>query len=425
MKFSRLLDLAGTNVGSNRKGFGLSAMGIAFGVGSLLFFLALGKGVGTVVREKVFPADAQQLEVVPPQVALGSILGGGKLDEDGLARLRALPGVADAFPKMPLRIPATSVYDGNFFGKRLDILFDIIATGVDPRLVIADARQPFRDWGPGQAIPVLVNRRLLELYNRSFAPSRNLPKLSEGMLIGFQIPCTFGKSFIGGEQAKKPIEQRLQVVGLSDKALLGGVTMPLEEVRRINAALGADSTTYGSVVLRATTPDRIPTIVEAVRRQGYDLDESERRLSQQVGAAIAVITAALGLLSILITFLAAVNIAHAMYASVRERRREIGILRSVGATRGDVQNLLLVEAAFVGLFGGAVGLVLGRLAGLAADVAARRYLPDFPFKPDSFFLYTGAFFGAALLLALLAAVGGAFLPARAAARLDPAAALAG
>ncbi len=425
MRTARLVALAGINVRANARGFALSAAGIAFGIGSLFFFLGLGNGVGTVVREKVFPADALTIEVVPPQVALGSLFGGGQLDEVALGRLRTLPGVADVFAKLPLRVPALSAYNGNFFGKHLEVFFDIIAVGVDARLLSADARQPFSDWGPDAAIPVLVNRRLLEIYNRSFAPSRGLPKLTDSMLVGFQFPCAFGKSFVGGAQSSSPIDTRLQIVGLSERALLGGVTMPLESVRRINRALGQDASTYGAVVLRATTPDRVPALVAAVRGMGYGIDESERRLSQQVGAAIAVVTLTLGLLSVLITMLAAVNIAHAMYASVRERRREIGILRSVGATRGDVRNLLLAEAALLGALGGTVGLLIGRGAAWAADRGAAHYLPDFPFKPETFFSFEPTYFALALGLALVAALGGAFLPARAAASLDPSIALAG
>ena len=56
-----------------------SVFGVAVGVASLVFFVALGLGVGRVVREKVFPVDASLVEVVPAQLSLG-LFGGGKLD---------------------------------------------------------------------------------------------------------------------------------------------------------------------------------------------------------------------------------------------------------------------------------------------------------------------------------------------------------
>ncbi len=135
-------------------------------------------------------------------------------------------------------------------------------------------------------------------------------------------------------------------------------------------------------------------------------------------------TLALALLAALITLLSSVNIAQSFSASVRERRREIGILRAVGATRSDVQLLFLAEAAATGVLGGACGLVAARLAAFALDLLARTELPDFPFKPHSFFAFAPWMFLAGALVALAASLLGAFFPARAAAALDPTRALA-
>ena len=103
-------------------------------------------------------------------------------------------------------------------------------------------------------------------------------------------------------------------------------------------------------------------------------------------------TSALALLSILICVLAAVNIAHALSASVRARAKEIGVMQAVGASRSDVRNIVLAEAGVVGLAGGAVPwlVVLGGVA-----------------------------------LGLVAALAGAYFPSRRAAATDPARTLAG
>jgi ABC-type antimicrobial peptide transport system permease subunit len=90
-----------------------------------------------------------------------------------------------------------------------------------------------------------------------------------------------------------------------------------------------------------------------------------------------------------------------------------------------VQALFLGEAAAIGLCGGLAGVLLARLGGVLLDYLARTRLPDFPFKPHSFFHFEGWMVAAGILVAISAALAGAFLPARAAARLDPAAALGG
>jgi putative ABC transport system permease protein len=422
---SRSVQLARRNLSRNVRGAVLSALGVAVGVGCLAFFTALGGGVSEVVRTRVLPVDESAVEVVPPQLSIGAFFGGGKLDAAALKRLAELPGVSEALPKMHVRVSAVSRYNGDFFGRPLRMGIEVMAVGVDPRLVERDvaAGRSFADPGAGAALPVVISTRLLELYNKSFAAQRNLPTLSADLLTGFRFPAEFGRSYVaavGGRVEEVPLE----VVGFSDRALLGGVTVPIDAAVRLNRAHGQDAETFSSVVLRASRPDAVPELAAAVRRMGFEIDDTDRKLAEQVGWGIAVVTAALALLSVLIALLAAVNIAHAFYAAVRERRREIGVLRAVGASERDVLRVLLTEAAFVGVAGGVAGLAFGVLASVGIDLVAGRWLPDFPFKPDSFFAWSPWILLLGLVVALLAAVGGALAPARSAAKSEPAVALA-
>ena len=66
---------------------------------------------------------------------------------------------------------------------------------------------------------------------------------------------------------------------------------------------------------------------------------------------------------------------------------------------------------------------MARLAALAIDAASRRWVPDFPFKPDTYFAFGWALLAGALGCSILACMVGAFWPARAAARLEPTEAL--
>ncbi len=59
--------------------------------------------------------------------------------------------------------------------------------------------------------------------------------------------------------------------------------------------------------------------------------------------------------------------------SVLERRREIGILRAVGARRRDIARLFLVEAAVIGAAGGVAGVAVGGGAGWLANAMTRQF----------------------------------------------------
>jgi hypothetical protein len=246
----------------------------------------------------------------------------------------------------------------------------------------------FRDPPPGQPIPVLASRRLLEVYNKTIAPAWNLRRLPPGLdLVGLQIPVQVGFSIIPLKTEDRVVDARLALAGLSDRVPLYSLAIPVETVRRLHQEYGKADPGYSSVVLETRRPDDVPGVAEAVRRMGFAVDEGERAIAERVGLAITVTAGALALLALLMTALAALAIAQSLSASVRSRTRDIAILEAVGATAGDVRALVLAEAALVGLAGGVLGVLVAWLAARGADAAALRFLPDFPFRPETFFTF--------------------------------------
>lgn len=420
MTLSSLRRLVLLSLERDWRGAAFSAFGVAIGIGALVFFVSLGLGVGRVIQEKIFPAEATLVDVVPPAISIG-VLGGSKLDQSAVDRLAALPEVAQVYRKMNVRIPAASRYDGPFFGSHLRMAVEVLAVGVDAGLVRNDVKiGDFSDPAPGQPIPAVASPRLLEIYNRSFAPPRKLPQLSPALIVGFTLPVIFNRSFVGGSSSGAVEEGQLQIVGISDRALLAGITIPLQTAVRLNRAANADAQTFSGVTLVARDPSSLPRIGEAVRKMGMQIDDQERRLAQSAGAAVMITTYALALLSLLICLLAAVNIAHALFSSVAARAKEIGIMQTVGAARRDIRSLILTEAGVIGMAGGLLGTAGALLLAALVDRLSATRLPNFPFKPDTFFSHDWRIFAGGVALGAIAALAGAFLPSRQAAATNPA-----
>ncbi len=110
---------------------------------------------------------------------------------------------------------------------------------------------------------------------------------------------------------------------------------------------------------------------------------------------------------------------HVFALLVMIRRREIGVMRAVGASRGDVRLLLMTEAAVVGLISGVIGLIGAAVLAWSADRTLAAGLPDFPFKPESFFFFEPWLIAAALGLAVISCVLGALAPSMRATGPDP------
>jgi ABC-type lipoprotein release transport system permease subunit len=270
-------------------------------------------------------------------------------------------------------------------------------------------------------VPVVISRRLLEVYDKTIAPVWNTPRLPPGLsLVGLELPVRVGLSIIPGKTEQRVVVTRLRLVGLSDRVPMYVLAMPLDAVRRLHAEYGKEDGPYTQVTLLARRPDDVPAVAAAVRRMGFAVDEGERSAAERVGAVVAVTTGALVFLAVVMCLLAALAIAQSLSASVRARTREIAVLQAVGAAPADVARVVLVEGALIGLAGGVLGTALAAGLSVLADRAALRLLPDFPFRPDTFFAFPPWLLALGVAVPAAAAVLGALAPAALASRVEPA-----
>jgi lipoprotein-releasing system permease protein len=117
----------------------------------------------------------------------------------------------------------------------------------------------------------------------------------------------------------------------------------------------------------------------------------------------------------------AFGIASVLVVSVVQRRKEIGILRAMGISRGQILRVFLLQGGLLGLAGSVAGSVLGAAA-LALWVRSVHNADGTPLFPLTM---EPSLFAATLVLATLTGLVAAFTPALRAARLDPAVAIRG
>jgi putative ABC transport system permease protein len=168
----------------------------------------------------------------------------------------------------------------------------------------------------------------------------------------------------------------------------------------------------------ADVPAARRAVVEVLKAR-HDNEEDVTVMTQDSMLAsfsrlLGILTAALAGIAAISLSVAGIGIMNVMLVSVSERTREIGLLKALGATAGQVLRLFLTEAAMLSAMGGVAGLAVST----AVTAIVRALYPSFPMQPPSWAV------PAAVLVSLGVGVLFGVLPARRAARLDPIGALA-
>jgi putative ABC transport system permease protein len=121
---------------------------------------------------------------------------------------------------------------------------------------------------------------------------------------------------------------------------------------------------------------------------------------------------------------ASLGIVNTMIMSIYERTREIGTLKAIGASRGDIRRLFMLEAGMIGLLGGLIGLLSGWALGLLLNRIILWYIEreQLPVR-GTFFVVTPTLALVAVGFAILVGIVAGLYPANRAAKLDPLTAL--
>ncbi len=174
--------------------------------------------------------------------------------------------------------------------------------------------------------------------------------------------------------------------------------------------------------------DKAEEEIEKLMRQRRDVDVGNEDFSvttpeatlETVNSVLGAIQAFVIIIASISIFVGSIGIVNTMTTSVLERTKEIGIMKSIGATNSQIFSQFFIESGFLGLIGGIFGVFFGILIGYAGTLAINNWLgSDIGFQFDYIlilFTLMGSF--------LIGAVAG-ITPAMQAAKKNPVEALHG
>jgi putative ABC transport system permease protein len=393
----------------------------------------LAKG-GPLAGIKVAPASPD-----PTQVGQDEATGAQPhdIDDAALARIRSLPTVREAIPVVVTRMlvvppprppsgpdidraPATSAPGTSGSQARNQESFLETAVGLDIRatpsmpITVLNGRLP----APGSLDQVAVSERTLD----RLGVARTDAERAVGIVLRLAAPQV---SRQGDRPSTRLRWTKATVVGVvAQEAAEGGILAPAETVMAArqwslsgidDQRIGISRSPYAGVYVVAHSLDDVGAARAQITAVGYATSAPENLIAS-VRRYLHVVEIVLSAVGVIALTVAALGISNAMLAAVRERRREIGVIKAIGGRDRDVRRIFLVEAGSLGFVGGLLGAGTGWLVAQAVGRVVNGYLAEQGLRPIELtlpFTTMGATVAGATALALLAGT----LPALRAARL--------
>lgn len=128
---------------------------------------------------------------------------------------------------------------------------------------------------------------------------------------------------------------------------------------------------YDQIVVKADEPDHVAGIVEALKKDGYDTSTNMEWINEMKNQSKSR-QLALGGIGIVSFVVAAIGIANTMMMSIYERRKEIGIMKVIGAKMKDIKQMFMMESLLIGLFGGILGAVISLLVSMIMNASGEK-----------------------------------------------------
>jgi putative ABC transport system permease protein len=357
----------------------LTVLGMGIGFGAILFLVSLGYGLQGALLQNI---TSSGLDVTPNEQE-GKILNSVAVED--IKKISGVTGVETS-------------YD---FKARLKIG----DKGSDVRAIIAS---------PGY----------IELEKLKVVAGSSLAKDdSKKILVTSAVAKAFGKS------PEELVGQNISFLLLS--AATGGASINADGYAVAGVVEGEDAvfhavadglnitagTPYAKVKAKTKSSEIMGAVRDAISQEGFAVSSLET--VSEVNKLFGVANIVLGLFGIITLAVSAIGMFNTMTVALLERTTEIGIMRSIGASRTDILLMFIIESTLMGFCGGVAGIVLGVASGqivnLIVNIAAK-YMGG---KSLVLFAYPLWFLGFVLAFSIVIGFATGIGPAKRASSLDP------
>jgi putative ABC transport system permease protein len=375
----------------------LTILGMGVGTGAVVVLVGLGFGLQQIILEQIVFGDSLLSLGVSSTGAQGL-----SLTPETVQEFEEQEGVVDAAPLA--RFPALITYKG--------LTGNVFVQGVEPPYlryagITASEGDVFTDEDAGDASSVMLSPAVLKLFGIADEDAESF--IGERVSFRLLVPADDGTENVN----EIIIEKEYVVRGITREEGVLNVLMMLPELRNY---VGVEE--YERIQVNVIDNQTLPVIEEWLLEQGYRVTALSKTVEQasQIFQGIQIVLATFGGIALVVS---AIGMFNTMTVTLLERTKEIGIMRTIGASPNDVKYLFVSESIVVGFLGGLSGILMGVTLGVAVNLFLNFVAGQFGGQAVSLFSFPLDFL--AFIAIFSAAVGyltGIF-PARRASSLNP------
>ena len=371
----------------------LTTLGVMIGIAAIVALLLIGQGLNQSVQDQFEQMGSNTLIVMPGSSMMAVM---AELEADDPDRIESINGVESVTPIYFSAVIATMGTE-----KR-----NIVIMGFNPAsqgelasmgmLTIAEGRR----LSNSDKYSVIVGSSLaedgfekeLQLKQRIMVDGKGLRIVGITKATGSSFGSMFDSAVI---MSKKGLEE-----------LIGEELVPFR------------------IPVKTYTKEDVPEVEEKITRvleKAHGEEDfkimSSSQMQGSADAILGLINAVLIGIAAISLLVGAIGIMNTMFMSVLERTKEIGVMKSIGATNKMVRNIFLVESGFIGMGGGIIGLIVGFIIAVIVSIIATMSGFAMSITPDPL-IFIGS-----IAFAMSVGMIAGYIPAKNAAEMDPVEAL--
>ena len=444
MRLIDLLRMSSSNLWKRKVRTILTVLGVVIGVAAIVVMVSLGLGLSKSLTEQYESYGSLTQVTVNPSWGSGPDGEEKRLDDKLVERIKQMEHVESV--ETVLEISALAKY-GKYEGY-LQIRGVPKETMESMNIEIGEGKLP----SPGEPLSFFYGNQVLqnfydtkgndgEYWETGILPDINLMK--DPIFIIFDTEAYYNSQGITDNEnpVPKPKKYLIPASGVEAASQEGRYSQYgwytlcdldslVQELRKVfkNKPIPGQPTTktgkpykeifYTNLYVNVDDMEHVVEVQKQIADMGYDAYSNAEWLEseQKTMGYVQAILGGIGAVSLLV---AAIGIANTMMMSIYERTKEIGVMKVLGCDMRNIQTIFLMEAGFIGLIGGTIGLLISFILSFVINKlasAANEYMKGISYIPLGLVVLA---LGFAVLVGMLAG----YFPSRRAMKLSPLAAI--